>query len=373
MSKSPAELDPNFQVAKVEDGLAWHALSTPEVEGMGWPSESQSFCRLPDRAQEKVRDVVWQLSRHSAGIAARFFTNATQISARWTVRNEPLGMDHMPASGVSGLDFYARDGERWRWCGVGRATQFPTNQQLIIDGINNENLQGGEREYLLYLPLYNSASEVQIGVPENATLHFAPRAQKPFCFYGTSITHGGCASRPGMSYPAILGRRFNAPHINLGFSGNAWSEPEIADLLAELDPAIFILDPLPNMKEPGIAERLENLIQTLHRAHGSTPIVVVESIFHQADWLTKSTAAWLPNSTQAESRNAELRKVYESLKNEIVGKLYYVKGDHLLGDDGEGTVDGVHPTDVGFCHLAAAIEPAIAQALGDLNAKKEGA
>jgi hypothetical protein len=359
MSKSPAELDPNFQVAEVKDGLAWHALSTPDVEGMGWPSESQSFCRLPDRAQEKVRDVVWQLSRHSAGIVARFFTNATQISARWTVRNEQLAMDHMPASGVSGLDLYARDGDSkngaWRWCGVGRATQFPTNEQLLIDDVNNESLQNGEREYLLYLPLYNSASEVQIGVSENATLRFAPRAQKPLCFYGTSITQGGCASRPGMSYSAILGRRFNRPHINLGFSGNAWSEPEIADLLAELDPAVFILDPLPNMKEPGIADRFKNLIQTLHRVHRSTPIVIVESIFHQAAWLT--------SGAEFRTKNATLEKVCDALENEIVEKLYYVTGEHLLGDDGEATVDGVHPTDVGFRCLAAAMQPALEKIL----------
>lgn len=357
MPKSPAELDPKFQITKVEDSLVWHTLSTPSVEGMGWPSESQSFCRLPDRAEGKVRDAVWQLSRHSAGIAARFFTNATQISARWTVRNEPLGMDHMPASGVSGLDLYARDGDVWRWCGVGRATQFPTNEQLLIEGISNEKLPDGEREFLLYLPLYNSAENVQIGVPENAILRFAPRPQKPLCFYGTSITQGGCASRPGMSYPAILGRRFNAPHINLGFSGNAWSEPEMADLLAELDPSVFILDPLPNMQEPGIAERLENLIQTLHRAHGSTPIVAVESIHHQAAWLSNARS-------ETQAKNATLKQVCDTLKNEIVEKLYYVTSEHLLGDDGEATVDGVHPTDVGFRHLAAVIEPALKQIFG---------
>src|SRR5690606_38038869 len=106
---------------------------------------------------------------------ARFFSDAPQISARWSVIREPLGMDHMPATGVSGLDLYARDGEKWRWAGVGRATEFPTNEKLIIEKIDNSTLSGKEREYLLYLPLYNGASEVEIGVPEGACLRFAPR------------------------------------------------------------------------------------------------------------------------------------------------------------------------------------------------------
>ncbi len=129
----------------------------------------------------------------------------------------------------------------------------------------------------------------------------------------------------------------------------------MADLLAELDPSVFILDPLPNMHEPGIAERLENLIQTLHRTHGSTPIVVVESVFHQG--------SWLKDTTQIKGKNATLRKVCDSLENEIVEKLYYVMSNGLLGDDGEGTVDGVHPNDVGFRRLAAAIEPSLAHIL----------
>ena len=113
-----------------------------------------------------------------------------------------------------------------------------------------KGLKPGRREYVLYLPLYNGVQEVKIGVPEGATLEVAgprPVGTKPIVFYGTSILQGGCASRPGMAYPAILGRRLDWPTINLGFSGNALSEPEVAQLLAELDPAVYVLDPLPNM------------------------------------------------------------------------------------------------------------------------------
>src|ERR1017187_7975974 len=142
-------------------------------------------------------------------------------------------------------------------------------------------MKATRREYLLYLPLYNGVEEVKIGVPPEAKFESAlprPAGLKPIVFYGTSIVQGGCASRPGMAYPAILGRRLDRPQINLGFSGNAWSEPEVAQLLAELDPAAYVLDPLPNMKEEWVVPRLARFVEILRGAHPKTPIVLVENV-----------------------------------------------------------------------------------------------
>lgn len=353
MKKSLEELDPNFQLPIVEDGLAWHRLSTPFMEGLGWPEESDSFCRMPHRAENVVRDAVWELSRHSAGIVARFFTDALQISARWTLRNEGLALDHMPASGVSGIDLYARDGENWRWAGVGRAARFPDNETVLA-----QNIIGGEREYLLYMPLYNGVTNVQIGVPQNANLRLEPRPRKPLCFYGTSIVQGGCASRAGMAYPAILGRRLDFPIINLGFSGNGQAEPEIAALLAELDASVFILDCLPNLDLEQTQKRVHPLIETLRRASGSTPIVLVENITYQFEWMS----ATAPDSRQ---KNVALHEIFGQLKGEGMQKIYYLSGADLLGDDGEGTVDGAHPTDAGFMRMADGLEPLLKQILNN--------
>src|SRR6185436_6908291 len=125
-------------------------------------------------------------------------------------------------------------------------------------------LPPGKREFLLYLPLYNGTEFVELGLPPAATLAQAPAwgsgTRKPIVFYGTSILHGACASRPGMVHSAILGRRFNFPHINLGFSGNGKMEPELADLLAELDPSVYVLDCLPNMKADEVTVRVEPFV-----------------------------------------------------------------------------------------------------------------
>ena len=234
------------------------------VEGQGWTDVASPFDRLPSKAKGVVRPPVWDLSRDSAGMCVRFVTDATALHARWTLTETNLAMNHMPATGVSGLDLYVKtDAGKWHWLAVGKPTAQTTTAELIA------KLDAGTREYLLYLPLYNGVSSVEIGLPRGATLRKAePRPAdraKPIVFYGTSITHGGCASRPGMCHPAILGRRLDRPVINLGFSGNGRLDPEIATLLAELDPAVYVIDCLPNMggNAGAITERTTNLVRTI--------------------------------------------------------------------------------------------------------------
>src|SRR5437762_1772200 len=147
-------------------------------------------------------------------------------------------MPHMAATGVSGLDLYVRDGARWQWLGVGRPTT-QANSVTLASG-----LAPGKHEFLLYFPLYNGVSSVEVGLPRSAKLWRADerpvQRRKPVVFYGTSITQGGCASRPGMAHTAILGRRLERPVINLGLSGNGKMEAEVATLLTELDPAVYV-------------------------------------------------------------------------------------------------------------------------------------
>jgi hypothetical protein len=264
-------------------------------------------------------------------------------------------MPHMPASGVSGLDLYVKAGDKWQWLGGGRPDKSPTDEKRLVG-----NMEPGRREYLLYLPLYNGVEALEIGVPQEAKLEPAtrrPDGLKPIVFYGTSIVQGGCASRPGMAYPAILSRRLGREQINLGFSGSAWSEPEVAQLLAELDPAVYVLDPLPNMKEEWVAPRIEQLVRTLRGAHPTTPIVLVENIaYPDGDFVE-------PRRERYARANARLHETYGRLRRGGDKKLIYVSAKGLLGADTEGPVDGTHPTDLGFLRMADVIEPALRRAL----------
>ncbi len=208
--------------------------------------------------------------------------------------------------------------------------------------------------------MYNGVAKLEIGIPAEAKCDPpAPRPQhmKPMVFYGTSIVQGSAASRPGMAYPAILGRRLDNPILNLGFSGNAVCEPEVATLLAELDPAVYVIDPLPNMNADGVAKRMPNFLEKIREAHPKTPIVLIEN--------TEMGDAPVNPSRRGGyvKANAELRKIFEQRLKAGDKKIFYVRGEKLLGSDGEGTVDRVHPTDLGFMRMADEIEPVLKRAV----------
>lgn len=337
----------------VEDGLAWYDVRDWGVEGRGWSDTERYFDRLPAKAKGVVRDAVWNLSRHSAGMAVRFEADVTEIWVRYELLSPNLAMPHMPATGASGLDLYGQDATgRWRWIEVARPTAAKLKVKLAAD------IEPGRRAYLVYLPLYNGVESLQIGLAQKAAFRpLPPRSAKPLVFYGTSITHGACASRPGMAYPAILGRRLDRPVINLGFSGNGRMEAEVGALLAELDAALYVIDCLPNMDAAAVSARAEPLVRQLRTARPETPILLVED-------RSFTNAALVPKhrDRHAASR-AALKAAYRRLAGEGVAGLHYVDGEPLLGDDGEAAVDGSHPSDLGMMRMADALEPALRKAL----------
>jgi lysophospholipase L1-like esterase len=350
---APALAEGPALTPKVEADVAWYNVQEWGVEGKGWQDTAGYFDRLPARAEGTVRAPVWSLSRHSAGMLARFETDSGSMHARYSLLSPNLAMPHMPATGVSGLDLYARDERgRDRWLAVAR----PTAQKMEVRLVERVDPAPGSgmRRYTLYLPLYNGVEALEIGIDAKARFKPAPpRREKPVLFYGTSIMHGACASRPGMAIPAILGRRLGQPVINLGFSGNGQMEPEVGALLAELDPSAYVIDCLPNMAGPLVAERTEPLVRQLRAAHPETPILLVED-------RTYTYAPFLKSARErhAGSRGA-LRKAYENLKAAGVKELRYLEGDLLLGEDGEGATDGSHPNDLGMMRYADAYEKAL--------------
>lgn len=350
MSASNIEkIDPNLASPGAGDGLRWYDVRKLGLEGQGWAEGIQPFTRFPDRAEALIPPNVWGLSRHSAGLAVRFCTSSRSLAARWTLRFEGLAMPHMPATGMSGMDLYVRDGGRWKWTATGIARAKENNQALL-----QELEPGSLREYRLYLPLYNGCESVEIGIPEGESLVKPPAASgKPICFYGTSITQGGCACRPGMAYTAIAARKLDRPHYNFGFSGNGRMEPALAELLAGLDPAAYVLDAFPNMDDTLIRERLAPFVRILRKAHPATPIVVMENIHYCGHTLVTA------RRQAFERKNQACRDVCATLHNEGVTRLTLVPGDVLLGDDLEGTVDGTHPTDLGFMRMAEQLYPVL--------------
>lgn len=336
--------------------LEWQPATELGLRGQGWPETSPAFGRLPAKAQESVRPTVWSLGLHSAGLHVDFESNASEIHARWSLTKETLAMDHMPASGVSGVDLYVRTAEGWRWLGLGRPSKQLDNLARLAKGLSKE-----WRTYRLYLPLYNGVSALELGVPTGSGLRAVSEGDKPrlapIVFYGTSITQGACASRPGMTHAAILGRRLERDVINLGFSGNGRMEAELGLLLADIPAAVYVLDCLPNINAEQVAERTQPFVSALRQARPETPILLVEDRSYGYAFLEESA-----RQRNASSREA-LRAAHAALVAAGVTGLSYLPGADLVGSDGEGLVDGSHPSDLGFMRQSDAFEPLLREML----------
>lgn len=338
-----------------QNGIDWYDAKEWGVSGKAWEDTVGDYDRLPARAHSTVPTAVWNLSRQSAGMYVEFETDAREIHARWYLTVSRLAMSHMAATGVSGVDLYVQeDSGTWRWLATGQPDTLPLVTKQLIN-----NLPAGTRRYRLYLPLYNGVRTLEIGVPQGASFTpVAPSNEKPIVFYGTSITQGAVASRPGMAYTAILGRRLDMPVINLGFSGSGKMEPALADLLAEIDAAVYVLDAFPNMNAGLINSNFEHFVRTLRKAHPEPPIVIVE------DRAFANTDYQPTRQVHYQNTRAVIKLIYDRLVDSGVGNLYFVPRDELFGTDFEATVDGSHPTDLGMVRYSDILEPVLREALG---------
>lgn len=326
------------------------------IEGQAWYNEVESkFDRLPKRAENKVRKALWDLSRQSTGLLIRFRSNSTTINVRYKVKGGHA-FQHMPATGVSGVDLYAKhsDGESM-WC---RGDRFfgDTIQYQFKNLKPNDEYHKRGREYELYLPLYNSVEWLEIGIPRGYLFEVIPkRIEKPIVVYGTSITQGACASRPGMAWTSILKRKMDRPLINLGFSGNGRLEEALIDLITEIDAKIYILDCLPNLWTnenrtlEDVHQRILMSVRKLRAKRAKTPILLTEHAGY-SDGTTN-----IKRDKAYKELNELLQKTFKALKEEGIDDIYLLKSNHI-GLNIESFVDGTHPTDLGMMQYANAYE-----------------
>lgn len=323
--------------------MNWHDIAP---QGKGWCDTSHRYDRLPARAEGVVTEAVWDLSQQSAGLWVDFRSSATTLHARCILRKPPEEQH----SYIKYLDLYCRDeAGRWRWAGVSRYGFIPSGQTPLVEG-----LPARPREWRLYLPLTYKVERLELGA--DAPIEpMPPDARQPIVIYGTSIVHGcGHVSRPGMVWPSIVGRRLDWPVINLGFSGSARMEPPLAKILAELDPAVFVIDPLANMSLELVRQNAESFLRTLVAARPRTPVLLIEDRTHADAWLRPD---YLPAQRMKQT-------VFRAIADKL--GLPVVSGTDLIGADGEATTDGSHPNDLGAMRYADAVMPTLATAIATL-------
>lgn len=326
----------------------YHDASAFPLLGKATESTLTRYERLPDSLQNISRKPLWDLGRNSAGLAVCFRSNSTSISAKWEVRNN-MSMNHMTPTGIKGLDLYCLQDGKWIFAGSGRP-QGKINKATIVS-----NMLPEEREYLLYLSLYDGVTSLSIGVDSLSAITppavDLPKREKPVVFYGTSILQGGCASRPGMAHTNILERWLNRECINLGFSGNALLDLEIADVIAGVDASMFVLDFVPNATVEQMRERADKFYTIIRSKHPDTPVLFVEDpLFTHSPFDTRI-------AKEVKNKNETLNAFFRSLKQRGEKNIYFLSSRDIIGHDGEATVDGIHFTDLGFMRYAEILYP----------------
>lgn len=311
--------------------------------------------RLPSELYGVSRDPLWYLGRHSAGLFIRFRSNSTSIHVRWesTFNNT---MTHMTDTGTKGLDLYAVHNGIWRHV-CSAQPQGKTSERTFI-----KDMDPIDREYMLYLSLYDGVSSLEIGVDEGSFIAppalESPSREKPVVMYGTSILQGGCANRPGMAHTNIISRRLDREVFNLGFSGNALLDMEIAHLMASVeDPGLFILDYAPNAYADMIDENGEAFFRVIRDAHPDVPVIFVEDVVFPFSDFDKRILKEVTKKNDAQKR------LFAKLKKAGEKRIFYVSAEGMIGDDGEATVDGTHFTDLGMMRYVDHLMPTIKKAL----------
>ncbi len=328
------------------------------IQNQGWTDEiGKSFNRLPDRAEEVVRPSVWGLSRNSSGLAIHFYTNSEQIEIRYGISSS-FAMNHMPATGKSGVDLYAIDPDG-EWRKMSGTYAFKDTVQYSYGDLVKSDYHSMGFEYRLYLPLYSTVTWMEIGVTDSATFSFIPvLKEKPIVVYGTSIAQGGCASRPAMGWTNILSRKLDLPVINLAYSGSGPLEKEMVDLIQELDASLIVYDCLPNMvrlSTDEVKKRTAYGVSAI-REKSSIPILIVDHIGYMNDKMNAST------KESADRLNKASREAFDSLKRAGVENLYHLHQDTINFPE-DGCVDNIHPNDLGMQAYADAYEKVIHEIL----------
>jgi hypothetical protein len=323
--------------------------------GFPWFSTDRLYRRLPLKPTHPLPEAVDGLANHTAGGQVRFRTDARDVSVRVALRSV-ADMHHMAPTGQCGFDCYVGPVGLQRYVGTSIYNQRKQSYEARVLDASERAM----RDVTLNFPLYQGVDELWIGLDPGATVENPTpfRLPRPVIVYGTSITQGGCASRPGMAYTNILSRRLNIEIVNLGFSGSGRGEPEVARVIAGLpEPAAIVLDFEGNCPDPALLHaRLPVFIRILREAYAAIPILVLPKPPCAEDVLR-------PQERLAREARRDLqRRAVADLRAAGDANLWF---DDIANPDYEdGTVDGTHPNDLGFIRLADAIEPPLRRVLG---------
>lgn len=322
------------------------------IHGYTKQTDKSPYYRFDHIPYEGLNDIVVSHAKKSSGLYVVFKTNSSQITAAWENTPRALG-DNMTGVLQHGLDLYIKVDGEWKFAGVGRGKTRPEDNKRTHTLI--KALPEGEKECLLYLPMWCELRKLEIGVDKGASIEGLP---KPFkhkvVVHGSSITHGASASRSGLTYTAQLSRNLGIDFVNFGFSGECKMQPQFLAFLKTVEADAFIFDAFSNPTIEEIKERLDNFVAEMVKAHPGKPLIFLQTPNHYSKSLSLSTY------NKRKVRTEESRKMMIALSKRYKD-VYYLEIENVLGED--ATIDNSHPSDLGFHRFVQAYQPKIAKVL----------
>ncbi len=346
------KIDKNFANLEIEElvDVQWfNVKKTPfTIYGLYNPLTEDIFKRMPSDVAKSVSEGVYSLHTHTSGGRVRFSTDSPYIAIRAIMPKDTVPMPHMPATGQSGFDLYI-DNENEHTFLFGFPPRLPlgggfaTYKSLYYTPYSNS-----VNCYTVNFPLYDGVCELEIGIKKGSYLGEGAKYKdiKPFVYYGSSITQGGCASRPGNSYQAFINRKFDVDFINLGFSGNAKGEQEIIDYISSLDMSVFVCDYDHNAATTEHLKKThKNVYTSFRKVQPETPIILI----------SRPLSFIGPDFVKAQKKT--IIETYNYALENGDKNVYFLDGETLYGGENacDCTVDSLHPNDLGFYRMAQKI------------------
>ncbi len=351
-----AELDINFKVEEnvKREGMVLYDIKQFPFRVYGVFHDGTKYRRLPKSVTDKVSPELESLSLNTSGGRVRFITDSPYIIVKAELP-DTANFGHMTKANMCGFDMYFyKDGKEVYEKTFIPPLSFSGGYANVYDVVE-EFTEKGERTVTINFPLYGEVREVYIGVKEGSALKEAPdyKIEKPFVYYGSSITQGGCSSRPGLSYQGHISRRYDANFINLGFSGNGKGESAVAEYIASLNMSAFIYDYDHNAPS---AEHYrathEPFFKIIRKAHPDIPVIFM-------------TRPKIRLNNEELERVKIARKTYENALAAGDKNVVFIEGRELMQAAGlEGTVDRCHPNDLGFYSMALRLYPELDRFFG---------
>lgn len=351
------KIDKNFAMKTVvtESDIWFRDIRDTQAKIFGLYPTQGSYRRMPEDLSAGISPALNNLACHTAGGRCRFRTDSAYVAIRVERSIFEKSFSHMTYLGSAGFDCYIRQDTGYLYAGSLIPSQDSKEEYEAILHFPDRQM----RDITLNFPLYDHVQRLFLGLQKDGMclepLEYT--VEKPVIFYGNSVTQGGCASRPGTCYAAMLSRRLDFDYYNFGFSGNGLGEPEMAAYLAGFDASAFVMDYDYNAPDAAYLEKTHwNFYKVIREAHPYTPILIMPSI---------RCCIWEEDRMRFWERRNVVRATYDRAVTAGDENVWWLEGrDVLLPYGGlECTVDGSHPTDLGFWVMANAMEPLLREML----------